>query len=87
MTEAVILAGGFKPYSMKKRVYVKRANGEIDNKKIFRGRVKRIYPGDSVVVPANPNPSDFDITSFIVDLSSTLANIAAILLIVDNQTD
>tara|TARA_Y100000768_G_scaffold269796_1_gene206265 strand:+ start:1530 stop:3437 length:1908 start_codon:yes stop_codon:yes gene_type:complete len=87
MTEAVILAGGYKPYSMKKRVYVKRANGEIDKANLFRGRVKRIYPGDSVVVPANPNPSDFDITSFIADLSSTLANIAAILLIVDNQTD
>ncbi|MED5476195.1 MAG: SLBB domain-containing protein [Candidatus Neomarinimicrobiota bacterium] len=87
MTEAIILAGGYKPYSMKKRVYVKRANGEIDKANLFRGRVKRIFPGDSVVVPANPNPSDFDITSFIADLSSTLANIAAILLIVDNQTD
>ncbi len=87
MTKAVVLAGGYKPYSMKNRVYVKRANGEIDKANLFRGRVKRIYPGDSVVVPANPNPSDFDISSFIADLSSTLANIAAILLIVDNQTD
>ncbi len=87
MTEAIVLAGGYKPYSMKKRVYVRRANGEIDKANLFRGRVKRIFPGDSIVVPINPNPSDFDITSFIADLSSTLANIAAILLIVDNQTD
>lgn len=87
MTKAIVLAGGYKPYSMKKRVYVRRANGEIDKANLFRGRVKRIYPGDSIVVPTNPNPSDFDITSFIADLSSTLANIAAILLIADNQTD
>ena len=40
-----------------------------------------------MVVPVNPDPSDFDITTFIADLSTTLANIAAILLIADNQND
>jgi hypothetical protein len=39
------------------------------------------------VVPVDPNPSDFDITAFISDISTTLANIAAILLIVDNQNN
>ena len=33
----------------------------------------------------NPDPDEFDITTFIADLSSTLANIAAILVIVDNN--
>ena len=42
---------------------------------------------DTVIVPVEPNPRDFDLTTFIAELSSTLANIAAILLIVDNQTD
>jgi len=42
---------------------------------------------DAIVVPVNPNPNDFDITAFISDLSTTLANIAAILLIVDNQNN
>ena len=87
MSEAIIQAGGYKPYSLKKRAYVKRANGEIDKANVFRGRTKRLSPGDTVFVPLNPNPSDFDLTTFIADLSTTLANIAAILLIVDNQND
>ena len=87
MSNAIIQAGGYKPHSMKKRAYVKRANGEIDKANLFRGRAKRLLPGDTVFVPENPEPSNFDLTTFIADLSSTLANIAAILLIVDNQTD
>ena len=87
MSQAIIQAGGYKPHSMKKRAYVRKANGEINKANLFRGRTKRLSPGDTVVVPENPNPSDFDITAFVADLSTTLANIAAILLIVDNQTD
>lgn len=85
MGRAITLAGGYKPYSMKKRVYVKRANGAIDKAKLFRGKAKILMPGDTVVIPVNPNPSDFDITNFIADISSTLANIAAILVIIDRN--
>ena len=85
MANAIELAGGYKPNSLKKRAYVVRANGEIDKANIFRGRTKRVYPGDSIFVPLDPNPDEFDITSFIADLSTTLANIAAILLIADNN--
>jgi len=87
MYGAIEQAGGYKPYSMKKRAYVRKANGEVDKANLFRGRSKRLKPGDTIIVPVDPNPSDFDITSFVADLSTTLANIAAILLIVDNQTD
>ena len=87
MSNAIELAGGYKKYSMKKKVYVERASGKIVKAKIFRGKGKRVFPGDTVFVPVNPNPSDFEITSFISDMSTTLANIAAILLIVDNQKD
>ncbi len=87
MNDAIIQAGGYKPYSLKKRSYVKKSNGEISKANIFRGRTKRLNPGDTVVVPKNPNPSDFDITSFIADLSTTLANIAAILIVIENNTD
>ena len=72
---------------MKRSAYVRKANGEVDKANIFLGRTKRLNPGDTVVVPVDPNPDEFDITNFISDLSTTLANIAAILLIVDNQTD
>ena len=85
MSRAIELAGGFKPYSMKKRAYVQRADGGVEKANLLRGRAKRIYPGDRIFVPINPNPSDFEITSFIADLSSTLANIAAILIIIDKN--
>tara|TARA_B100000902_G_C27318855_1_gene923016 strand:+ start:1975 stop:3936 length:1962 start_codon:yes stop_codon:yes gene_type:complete len=87
MHAAIEQAGGYKPYSMKKRAYVKRANGEINKANLFRGRTKRLFAGDTVVVPTDPNPSDFDITTFVADISTTLANIAAILLIVDNNNN
>ena len=44
-------------------------------------------PGDTIFVPVDPDPQDFDITAFISDIATTLANIAAILIIVDNQDD
>ena len=87
MSEAIVQAGGYKPYSMKKRVYVKKANGEIDKANLFRGRAKRLSPGDSVFVPVNPNQSDFDIAAFTADILSVLSNLAAILLIVDNSSN
>ncbi len=87
MNEAIIQAGGYKPYSIKRNSYVRKANGEVSKANLFLGRVKRLNPGDTVVVPVDPNPDEFDITTFIADLSTTLANIAAILLIVDNQSD
>jgi len=85
LAKAVELAGGYKPYSIKKNTYVIRANGEIEQVNIFRGRAKRIFPGDAIFVPVDPSPDEFNITSFIADLSSTLANIAAILVIADNN--
>ena len=80
------LAGGHKPNSIKRKIYIKRANGNIEqNGRITLGLGKKIYPGDTIIVPLNEDPSKFDITTFIADLSTTLANLAAILLIVDNQ--
>ena len=38
-------------------------------------------------VPVEENPSDFDITAFISDLSTTLANIAAILIVIENNSN
>ncbi len=87
MAKAIELAGGYKPYSLKKNVYVIRANGEIEKSNLFRGRAKRIFPGDSVFVPSDPNPSQFDVAAFTADILAVLTNLAAILVIVDNNSD
>jgi len=81
------LAGGVKPNTLSNKVYVKRANGRIKKVSILRGLGVRVKAGDTIFVPVNPDPQDFDITAFIADLASTLANIAAILVIADNQND
>ena len=85
ISRAIELAGGYKPFSIKKNTFVTRANGEIEQVNLFRGRAKRVFPGDSIFVPLDPNPDEFNITTFIADLSSTLANIAAILVIANNN--
>ena len=85
VNKAVELAGGYKPDSLKRKAYIVRSNGEIEKMNIFLGRAKFLRPGDSVFIPANPNPTTFDITQFIADLSTTLANIAAILVIADKN--
>tara|TARA_Y100000590_G_scaffold220730_1_gene249804 strand:- start:3301 stop:5187 length:1887 start_codon:yes stop_codon:yes gene_type:complete len=87
MATAIELAGGHKPNSLKKNSYVIRANGEIEKVDLFRGRAKRVFPGDSIFVPLNPEPQDFNISLFIAELSSTLANLAAILILVDRNSD
>ena len=87
ISRAIEQAGGYMPYSIKKRVHVIRADGEIDKVSFFRGRFKRLNAGDTIVVPVDPSPSDFDITTFVADISTTLANIAAILVIADNQNN
>ena len=81
------LAGGPKPNTLSTRIYVKRANGRIKKITFLQGIGTIVRPGDTIVVPVDPNPQKFDITAFIADLATTLANIAAILLIVDNQND
>ncbi len=86
ISKAIELAGGFQKNTLKRKIYVERSNGEIDKVGSELGRrMKRINDGDRLFIPKNPNERDFDITSFIADLSSTLANIAAILIIVDNN--
>ena len=81
------LAGGPKPNTLSTKIYVKRANGRIKKVTFFQGIGTIVKPGDTIVVPVDPNPQDFDITAFISDLAATLANLAAIFLIIDNQND
>ncbi len=85
MSHAIELAGGYRPNSIKKQSYIIRSNGEIEKVGIFRGIGKKVNAGDSIFVPVDLEPTDFDITEFLADFSSTLANIAAILVIADNN--
>ena len=87
MSRAIELAGGYKPNSLKKNAYVIRANGEIEKADLFRGRAKRVFPGDAIFVPVDPNPSQFNVAAFTADILSVLTNIAAILVIVDNNSN
>jgi protein involved in polysaccharide export with SLBB domain len=79
------LAGGHKPNTLTNKIYVKRANGRIKKVSLFRGIGISVNPGDTIFVPLDPDPQDFDITAFIADFASTLANIAAILVIAEKN--
>ena len=46
-----------------------------------------VVAGPAVGIPVDPDPPDFDITAFLADLSSTLASIATIIFIIDNNSD
>ena len=87
MSEAIIQAGGYKPNSFKRRAYVRKANGEIDKASLFRGRAKRLDAGDTVVVPADPNPTDFNVGELTADVLSILTNLVAIFAIIDNNSN
>ena len=79
------LAGGHRENSLKNKIYIQKANGEI--KSVVRGRFKSPRAGDTIVVPADENPQDFDANRFLVDILSVLTNLVAILAIVDNTSD
>ena len=79
------LAGGHRKNSLKNKIYIQKANGEIQN--VVRGRFKRPRAGDTIVVPVEGDPQDFDTASFVADILSVLTNLVAILAIVDNNSD
>ena len=81
------LAGGPKPNTLKNRIYVKRANGRTKKVSLLRGLGINVKPGDTIFVPVDENPSEFNVTAFTADILSVLSNLAAILVIVDNSSD
>ena len=81
LRDAIEIAGGYRPNTVKRDVYIESRDGTIRK----GGRLARVIPGDKIIVPKDLEPKEFDITRFIADLSSTFANIAAILVIVNNN--
>ncbi len=87
MSKAIELAGGYKPNSLKKRAYVRKANGEIDKANIFRGRAKLLDPGDTVIVPVDNSPRNLNPGALTADILSILTNLVAIFAILNNDSD
>ena len=82
------LAGGYKPNSLKRKAYIRRANGNIEKVNgFFISRGKRVYAGDSIIIPENLNPTDFNIQTLLTDALSVLTNLVAILAIIENTSD
>jgi protein involved in polysaccharide export with SLBB domain len=76
---AIQLAGGYKKYTKKNGIYIKKSNGTI----MKRTRFSKISSGDTIVVPVDDNPQDFNLTLFLSEISQTLANLIAIMVLVD----
>ncbi len=87
VSRAIVLAGGLKENSLKRKIYIERKNGKITKAPgLLSKNLKRLEAGDTLVIPENTDPQEFDITRFVADLSSTLANVAAILLVIENNS-
>ncbi len=87
ISKGIELAGGLKPYSLKKRIYIKRANGEILKPNVLARKTKRLKPGDTIFVPKNENENRLNVNAFVSDLTSTLTNLVVILSIIQNNTN
>lgn len=87
MSKAIALAGGYKPKSLKKRAYVRKANGAIEKTNLLRGRGKSLDPGDTIIVPLDVSSRNFDPGALTADLLSILTNLVAIFAIVSNNSD
>jgi len=83
VNDYIKLAGGYRENSLKSKVYIQRANGEI--KSVVRGRLKNPRAGDTIIVPIDESPQNFDVNSFLIDILSVLTNLVAILAIADNN--
>lgn len=83
----ISLSGGLKQDTLRRKIYVQSKNGKVTTMNPVKMHFYRPNPGDKIVIPVNDKPRDLDFTTFISELSSTLANIAAILILVDNQSN
>ena len=83
VNDYIKLAGGYRENSLKNKVYIQRANGEITS--VVRGRLKNPKAGDTIIVPIDESPQNFDVNDFLIDILSVLTNLVAILAIADNN--
>jgi len=81
-------AGGLKKDTSKRKIYVIKQNGKTEPVNTFMGLIlsSNIEPGDKIVVPKKDR-DDFNLTTFVTDITSLMANLAAIIVIVDNTSN
>ena len=84
--DALRNVGGSLKRADHKRTYVKKVNGYIYNPNILQRHFKKLDEGDIVFLPKKED-SDFDITSFVSDISTILMNITAISVVIDRVSD
>lgn len=85
LNNAIVMAGGYKEYADKKRVYVIKSNGTVmkTNRNIFIGKTD-LGPGDTIVVPrkiisANPiTQALLPVTQILSDLAFSAAAIESL---------
>lgn len=86
--DAISLAGGYRPNSLKRKSYIIKANGEIilARNGLFK-RSKSISPGDTIIIPNDENEKEINPNQLFNDLSSILLNILSIFILVDRLDD
>lgn len=86
--DAISLAGGYRPYSLKRKSYIIKANGEIilARNGLFK-RSKSISPGDTIIIPNDESEREISPNQLFNDLSSILLNILSIFILVDRFDD
>ena len=85
--KAISLSGGFKPNTKKRHIIVKELDGSTYRPNFLSKRFNSLKPGDTISIPQKEEKEDFDITRFISDVSSTLANVLAIIMVVEQVND
>ena len=80
-------AGGPTSNAEFKDSYLRRINGEIItlNKRNWFGIF--VEPGDTIFIPTNPDPKEFNPTEFTSDVVSILTNLATIIFIIDSNSN
>ena len=85
--EYVRRAGGLRPDTLKRKIYIQRVNGRTKNLHLLNRWAISPKPGDTIVVPLDDNPKDFNTNAFLSDLTQTLTSIMTIIFIVDSVND
>jgi protein involved in polysaccharide export with SLBB domain len=89
VTKYISMAGGLKKDSNKRKIYVVKQNGRTVPVNTFMGLIlsNNVDPGDKIVIPIKEKNNDFNVTSFVTDITSLITNLIAIAAIIDNSNN